>query len=67
MINFPFHLNLRKVAEQWRVYAMSAKFIRNEITIDFEASIGGTNRKRFKWQKIEGRKNERAQSKMPTS
>lgn len=29
-------LNLRRVDEQWRVYAMSAKFGRNEITIDFE-------------------------------
>ena len=32
-------LNLRRVEEQWRVYAMSAKFGRNEITIDFEVAV----------------------------
>ncbi len=32
-------LNLRKVEEQWCVYAMSAKFGRNEITVDFEQAV----------------------------
>ncbi len=32
-------LNMRKVDEKWCVYAMSAKFGRNEITIDFEQAV----------------------------